>query len=233
MKTGSPDLYSLSESDRWVVLARYLAGESNAAEAEAVHHWVADQPARGKLLAALEQVSHPAGQASAAPVDVERGLARVKARFPDAEARSLFGRRGFGERPAPEWRTIAFRLAAAVALVASAVLLWRAARSGHPAASPRLAERSWATGIGRTDSIPLPDSSVVVLGPGSRLLMAAGYGDSARTLTLSLDDLQKLIGCCQPETQALHLGVWITFGHPEQRSSQRHVVSRDISRAPS
>ena len=184
MKTGSPDLYSLSESDRWVVLARYLAGESNAAEAEAVHHWVADQPARGELLAALEQVSHPAGQASAAPVDVERGLARVKARFPDAEARSLFGRRGFGERPAPEWRTVAFRLAAGVALVASAVLLWRAARSGHPAASPRLAERSWATGIGRTDSIPLPDSSVVVLGPGSRLLMAAGYGDSARTLTL-------------------------------------------------
>ena len=98
MKTGPPDFYSLSESDRWVVLARYLAGESDAAEAEAVRHWVADQPARGELLAALEQVSHPAGQTSAAPVDVERGLARVKARFHDAEARSLLGRRGFGEQ---------------------------------------------------------------------------------------------------------------------------------------
>jgi transmembrane sensor len=186
MKTGSPDIHLLSEPDRWVVLARYLSGECDPAEAESVRLWLEEDPARGELLAALDHATRPRPGTSAEPVDVERALARVKGRLHEPQVRPLFGARGISgsERGAPAWRSTSFRVAAAVALLAGAALLWRAVRSGRPAPSPRLAERSWTTGVGRTDSIPLPDGSLVLLGPGSGVTMVAGYGGPARDLTL-------------------------------------------------
>ena len=44
--------------------------------------------------------------------------------------------------------------------------------------------RSFATTVGRRDSVRLPDGTRVVLAPGSRLTLASGFGTGARDLTL-------------------------------------------------
>jgi transmembrane sensor len=64
--------------------------------------------------------------------------------------------------------------------VAGATLIWRLTRtedSGSPAAT-------FTTGPGQTDSVPLPDGSLAVLGPSTRLTVLARYGAESRRVSL-------------------------------------------------
>jgi len=187
MKSRSPDIHALSEGDRWVVLARYLDGESDAEEADAVRRWLEANPGCADLIGALDRATQLAAQTPGEPIDVEAALKRVRARLHEPEIRPRFGAGGMTARwgRTTRWPPLALRAAAALALVLSAALLWRAVRPGHPAAPPAAAPGIHATAIGRTDSIPLSDGSRVVLGPGSRLTVATGYGAAAREVELS------------------------------------------------
>ena len=155
----------------WEVLGRYLAGECDAAEMDAVRRWIAADPRRGDLLATLDLSTRLSASLS---VDVEAALRRVKSRFQEPEVLPLRTRTG--------WRPTLFAIAAALMLLIGATLLWRSLRSDSPA--PVVAARDYTTTVGQLDSVRLSDGSRIVLGPGSRLHVAAGYGDKARSLEL-------------------------------------------------
>src|ERR1051326_5444763 len=59
MKSRSPDIHALSEGDRWVVLARYLDGESDAEEADAVRRWLEANPGCADLIGAPDPATPP------------------------------------------------------------------------------------------------------------------------------------------------------------------------------
>ncbi|HEY0995197.1 MAG TPA: hypothetical protein VGD77_04355, partial [Gemmatimonadaceae bacterium] len=70
----------------WEALARFLAGEGDAAESRAVAAWLDAHPADAALVRSLHAVGGEAVGAAADPadVDVEGALARVKARRHEA-----------------------------------------------------------------------------------------------------------------------------------------------------
>jgi transmembrane sensor len=162
-----------SETTNWEAVARYLAGESPADEQAAVRQWLADHPADAKMVGALDDVLGrlTLGAEAEAGIDVEAALARVKARR-GTDVIPL--RRSFNWVP----------IAAAAGIVLVAGLWWsKSARSPEPAVTT-IAARTLKTPVGGRDSLVLPDGSQVMLGPGSELTMAEGYGQAERRVTL-------------------------------------------------
>ena len=171
-----------SETTNWEAVARYLAGESPAEERAAVQRWLAEHPADAEMVAALEDAMGrlTLGPEALAGIDVEAALAKVK-------GAPAFGRSGirvipFRSRPVP-W----IPLAAAAGIIL-AVGLWVAKPSATstPVATTIVA-RTLTTPVGGRDSLVLPDGSEVMLGPGSALTMAEGYGQTQRRVTLRGD----------------------------------------------
>ena len=137
----------------WEVIGRYLAGESSPEEAAAVRRWLDENKADAEVLAALDGAAR---RAATQEVDVETALLRVKTRAKAGVSRA-------GVR-----FTIFAAVAAAFWLVAVLVPWDRfASRAGRETASAK--RTSFATQVGQRDSIVLPDSSLVVLGPDSRI----------------------------------------------------------------
>lgn len=167
------------EAVDWEALARFLAGESPPAEAEAVRAWLAEDPGRQAVLGALDRAMDRAAFPSA-ELDVEGALARVHARMTPPAAPVLPRRRAAPPSTAHRWRTPALRAAVAVVLLLGAVFAWQGTRGGG---APE-AGMTFATAVGERDSVQLPDGTRVLLGPGSRLVLAAGYGDRARDVEL-------------------------------------------------
>ncbi len=167
------------EDEHWEALARYLAGESPPGEADAVRAWLAERPERTARLAALNRAMDRG--AASAGLDVEAALARVHRRMDAPETPVTPLRRPAPPSvAAPRWRTPALRMAAMVLLLLGALFAWQALRGGDP----RGAVRTYASGVGQRDSVQLSDGTRVLLGPGSRLTLAAGYGGRAREVEL-------------------------------------------------
>lgn len=180
------DLRPAGSAPDWEVLARYLADESPAAEAEGVRRWLAAHPADAALVRTLDETLDRLAVAPTAEIDVEAALARARTQ-----------RNGAGVRPLPHrtsgavstamapsrWRSPMLRAAAVIAVASAAALAWWGAQRGDE--PPALASaRVYETGVGERDSLRLPDGSLAVLGPESRLVVAAGYGAPAREVTL-------------------------------------------------
>lgn len=170
------------DSVDWELLARFLAGESPPAEADAVRAWLAADPRRQTVLGALDRALDHAAVPPPAALDVEGALGRVHARMDAPETPVIPFRRPERTRPGRGgWRSPALRAAAAVILViGGAFLFWRMTRTG-PLSS---AVAAYSTGVGERDSVRLPDGTRVLLGPASRLTVAGGYGERAREVTL-------------------------------------------------
>lgn len=174
--TEEPDsLQSPFGEKVWEVLARYLSNESPPEEAAAVRRWLAEDRRGNQLVGALERSLHGLAFRAPADLDVEAAWRRVSARARQPDVRALQRKR---------WLVTGLRAAAAVAIVLGATVLWRRARidSGGPAAV--IESRTYVTPVGKTDSIRLPDGSRVVLGPGSRLTLAASFGRTRRDARL-------------------------------------------------
>jgi transmembrane sensor len=74
-------------------------------------------------------------------------------------------------------------VAAAVIIVAARGLLQRKVdATGSPRAAA--SARTFATAVGKRDSLTLPDGGRVVLGPASQITIAAGFGQQAREVEL-------------------------------------------------
>lgn len=160
--------------DLWDVLARYAAGESPAAEADKVRTWLAEAPGRAELLSTLVRAVGALASKPPTDLDVEAAWRRVAERIDQPDVREL---------PVRRWRTIVLRAAAAVALLVGGVAVWRAARLNDVAVQVA-AVRIITTPRGQTDSMRLSDGTRVVLGPGSELIVPAGYGSAARAVEL-------------------------------------------------
>ena len=168
----------------WEAVARYLAGESPDAEAEAVRTWLDAHPGDAALLRTLDGALDRLAVASASEIDVEDALQRVADRRDEPDVlplRPRLERVPDAAAPRFRWSTRGMLRAAAVLVVAATgALVLRATRPGP---TPR-AGQTYTTAAGQRDSVRLPDGSRVVLGPGSRLVVAAGYGAPARDVEL-------------------------------------------------
>jgi transmembrane sensor len=171
------------EPERWDALARFVAGESDPAEAARIREWLAEDPARGELVAALTRSIESVAKAPPADVDLEGALRRVKSRFDSADVLSLKrARRATAERAPGGWRTMAFRAAAAVTILVGGTFIWRTTQErGGPSLTPQ----TFSTSIGQTDTVALADGSQVVLGPETRLTVAGDYNTSERAVELN------------------------------------------------
>ena len=173
-----------SETTNWEAVARYLAGEGSPEEQAAVRQWLAEHPADAKMVVALDDALNrlALGPDATEGIDVESALASVKARRGKAKVLQ-FRPRGF------EWVPIA---AAAAIVIALGTWMFRpAARTGTPATA--IAERTLTTPVGGRDSLVLPDGSQVLLGPGSSLIIAQGYGQSERRISLTGEALFSVV----------------------------------------
>lgn len=181
----------------WEALARFLSGESDAGEAAAIATWLAKHPEDARVAEAVRQASEQLATEVRTPVDTERALAAVKARRDDVaplvssldQARAARRDRAqsspkvTGHSAAPPsfgiWRRL--RAVAAVMIVATGVVIWRA-RSDAPAASIE-----FVVAAGARTLVQLPDGTGALLGPGSTLTYSAQYGKATREVVLQGD----------------------------------------------
>lgn len=164
----------------WEVLARFMAGESPADEADEVRAWLAENPARHDVLRALDRTLAPVA-APPAGLDVEAALRRVHARM-DAPETPVTPFRAPVRPAAPQRRSIPaawLRAAAAVVLLLGVWFAWQAVRGGGGSTL-----MAYSTGVGERDSLRLPDGTMVILGPASRLTLDGDYGEKARDVEL-------------------------------------------------
>jgi transmembrane sensor len=191
MSDRTPDPGPPTEQVDWEALARYLAGESSAAEAEAMRRWLDAQPDRAELVAALDRSMNRLAYQAPHDLDVEGALRSVRARrdLPDVRVlpnhASRASRRTFAP-PTTRWTALGLRAAAVLAAVAvGAGLLWQTTRRDEGRrAAPAAAAQMFTTAVGERDSLRLPDGTRVVLGPGSRLAVDQGYGSAHREVGL-------------------------------------------------
>lgn len=174
--TYAPDDPSLD------LLARYLRDDVSADERRRVLDWLAADPTRATELEDLRRVLAAAD--TGPQWDLDRIWSSIDARLrampAESERPPVRHRpsRGFTLAPARRWSGPA-RAAAAVLVVvsgaATALLLQRPAEPA-PAAPPQVL----ATARGQRLSVRLPDSTLVIMAPESRLEIAAGYGKVER-----------------------------------------------------
>lgn len=219
------DRSNLDNAD-WPLLARFFAGEAHDAERARVEAWIAEDPARGAMVASLRDAWKSASRRSGQHTDVNAGWLRMRARV-DAVARGAGVRPDLlvgasatnaasgavgssassdlsasgGARSSTSERSANIRLRrppvarpwrvgnAALGIAASLIVVVGGAwlvyqRSSGRVAALTPAERTFATRPGERQTIVLDDSTEVVLGVASRLVVAAGYGGAARDLVL-------------------------------------------------
>jgi len=145
-----------------------------------VQRWLDAHPADRELAEHLNEAAR-LGTDVTHDVDVEAALAKVHARMVDPVAPRLSVERGGGKVRRWPRAVIGGLIAAAIVAV---VVQTRAPRR---APVPPPAVQTFATGVGRRDSVRLADGSRVVLGPQSRLTVPADFGATARTVELTGD----------------------------------------------
>lgn len=175
----------------WDALARGLAGDSDPADASAVEAWVARHPLDAQFVACVQQHEARSAARAEVTVNVDSALARVHARM-STDVPKLTVIRGGAPRGAAKpgaashaasssrwlgWRGAVLAAAAGVALYVGSAR-WSAGGASN------LAAQEFVTKVGQRDSLTLPDGTRVVLAPGSRLIVAAGYGTRTRVVTL-------------------------------------------------
>jgi transmembrane sensor len=169
----------------WEALARYVTGECPADEWTDVRAWLDAHAGDAMLVAALDRTL--GGAAAGRAVDVERALRVVARRRRLIAARDA--RPAVARAPRRPWRAAAPLAAAAALTVLVAGSLLRPAARGAGEDAATLAAggapaSTYATAVGRRDSVRLPDGTRVVLGPDSRLVVAAAYGAARREVEL-------------------------------------------------
>jgi transmembrane sensor len=194
MSEKMSDRRSTNSSMDWEAVARYLAGESPADEAEAIRRWMEAHPADAELIGTLDRTVDRVRFTPYTAIDVEAALRSVKARrdgeatppadphvisIADHVARKSATRTA---RPAPRWRIAAPAIAAAAVIGVTSLLWNREQPVDGP--SPIFTAATYSTGIGARDSVRLPDGTRVVLGPVSELVVREGYGNTERLVEL-------------------------------------------------
>jgi transmembrane sensor len=177
MTRESPNSNLPDEPAEWEALARYLADESPAGEADRLRLWLAEDPARAEVASTLLRSMDRLAAGPPAEVDVEGALRRVHSRMRDDGAPVIPLRRS-----RPRWMGgVPLRAAAVVLLVVAAALLFQRLR---PDAGAVATGQAFSSAVGERTDVRLPDGTRVLLGPASELVLAAGYGAGSREVEL-------------------------------------------------
>src|SRR5689334_21960725 len=163
----------------WDTLARYVAREGSADEMSHVAQWLEANPAERSLLGRLSEAT---AASTPTDIDVEAALAKVHARMGDVGQAPVLTLSRTTARSGWKPMVIGGFLAAA-AIVGVLVVARRAEAPGTPSGG----ERTFATGVGKRDSITLADGSLVLLGPDSHLTVPASFAKGSRTVELGGD----------------------------------------------
>ncbi len=173
-----------SPDENWAIVAKYLAGEAGPDEERRARAWLAGEAGRTEAVDALNRqlanLAHPAPD-----VDVEAALRAVRERLDTPDVQPIETARTARERQPPRPRITLLRIAAGLAVAVGAAALWWSLRSAETGGGVQLAASRFETATGEVDTLRLPDGTQVVLGPASRLDLAAGYGADARDMTLN------------------------------------------------
>jgi transmembrane sensor len=123
-------------------------------------------------------------------VDVEAALKRVHAQMQKPERPTLVVERGGAANtgtPRDKRRIVTMVTIAAAAAAAFVTFASVDRENDSPAGDPAAEAHVYSTVIGQRDSISLPDGSRIMLGPDSRLTVAANYGKTSRSIELHGD----------------------------------------------
>jgi transmembrane sensor len=172
---GQSHMNASRESPDWEAIARVLANESSPEEASRVRAWLAANPGDRKLVERLDESARP----QLADVDVEAALQRVHREMERGAPPKLRVVRGNAQKPR---RVLAISVIGSLAAALVSVIALRVIPTKH---APTAASTSYVTTVGQRDSITLPDSSHVILGPMSRL--AVSYAKGSRSVELQGD----------------------------------------------
>jgi len=186
--SNEPQQPDMADAGHWEALARYVTGESPPAEAAGIRRWLDAEPGREARLSALARTTQGLAFRTPSDLDVDSALARVMTRMAEDDVRRIESAparvdvsatgEASSERGGSGWRTIGWRAAAAIVALLGGVLVWQMVRSdtGPDVASAR----TWETAAGQTETVGLPDGTMVLLGPLSRLVTTPGYGEDGR-----------------------------------------------------
>lgn len=167
----------------WADLGRWFAGEMPPAEAAELERWIAADPDRPAVVAALRQ-AWEAAAVSSGNWDAAAAVRRV--READRTETRVIARLGddLPTRPAPHrWLTPALAVAAGLAMLAGGSWLLRPAP--QPAEAPAaVAMAEYRTPRGQRLALRLSDGTQVMLAPGSVLRRPSDYGTRERRLQL-------------------------------------------------
>lgn len=159
----------------WTALARYLSGESEPWEADAIRRWIDAEPGRDELVDALRGVWSEAA-APREQWDVEGAVQKIVGGAPVVPIEIARRKRGIA------WRWIARGVAAAAAIVVG-LGLWRSAQKPAPA-SGAVAFREYTTPRGQYATVVLADGTRITLAPLSRLRAPRELDRGARDVYL-------------------------------------------------
>jgi transmembrane sensor len=171
----------------WEALARYAAGEADPVEAERMERWLVDHPEHeaslSVLLTAIGRL-RASGSADVSAADTASALQAVKSRGKCGEAKVVAIP---PRRRLHRWSVAQLAIAAGLLIALSGLgLRYLGSRSAaNVASTPETTNsRTYTSRIGASDSVVLSDGTRVALAPGSALIVAAGYGQTNRTVTL-------------------------------------------------
>ncbi|MGH7712002.1 MAG: FecR domain-containing protein [Gemmatimonadaceae bacterium] len=169
----------------WDRLARYVAGESSAAERSEVERWLAADPTRQALLDDVQR--RWATAALPVAVDVDRAWDRVAARLKDPSRQTISEDVVLSDEDGAvrrfNVRRFALPLAAGLVL-AVGVAYWQLREPGTTGTTLAAGNEYVVPRGGSQRAVTLRDSTEVILASASRLVVAADYGNGSRTVTL-------------------------------------------------
>jgi transmembrane sensor len=131
-------------------------------------------------LASIEEAARSLTAAPLDDLDTEGQWRKLAARLDEPQVVELESRR-------IRRYLFGLRAAAVVLLAVGVTLIWYRMRMRGSVGEPTVVATAlnYETRVGQTDSVGLPDGTRVVLGPDSRLTVAAEYGSQARELRLA------------------------------------------------
>ena len=182
MQNESQPQRTSNDNADWDAIGRFVAGESDPAEALIVEAWLMHHPLDAEVVRLVQARAARFAAQDYVRVDIDGALSRVRGRIADETPRLTVVRGGVvGHSSAKatwlrSWRSAAVVAAAGVAMYVG-VTRWEGRRAMVDATV-------FATNVGARDSLTLSDGTHVILAPGSRLTVAAGYGASTREVTL-------------------------------------------------
>jgi len=165
------------------LLSRFLRADCTSDESRAVQRWLAQSADHARRLEGLRRLF---GRSEGSPWDVDRMWEKIRAETLDANRPAVphqalprrMPRVAFQGR---SWRT---PIAASLLFALIGTASWMEFRSRTPEPAPTALDVTYQTRRGQTATVQLSDGSRVRLAPQSRLVIAAGFGNSLRELTL-------------------------------------------------